>query len=215
MWKQISGDTPFEYDKDQKIFYVTKLAAIHDALGLRIIERPTLPRRADDFDQLFDEFMDEVLYQTTQIEVRHRARLRPISTIVRITDEIRKQIHRYINEIREAIHFIDLRPEKKGVLMSKLNALADEVDRDRTKTEAWTAFTLEVASTTGKVAKELEPIRALSDSIGNLLGKAKELAKRIGLPAPGEKKRIEAPRRQLPAPNKPPDPDELDDDIPF
>ena len=58
----------------------------------------------------------------------------------------------------------------------------------------------------------------MMDSIGNLIGKAKEMmAEWLGLPSPAERKKLEPPRRQLPAPEagKKPSADDLDDDIPF
>ena len=78
--------------------------------------------------------------------------------------------------------------------------MADEIDRDRTKAEAWTAFVLEIAGAGGQAAKELKPVKDLADAIGNLLGKAKEMADRLGLPASPFLKQIEAPRKRLPPP---------------
>lgn len=135
-----------------------------------------------------------------------------------LNEEIRRQIHGYISKIREVIEPIDLKPAKRDALFAKLNALASEVDSDRTKTEAWGAFVLEVAGVGGKAARELTPVREMIDSIGNLIGKAREMmAEGLGLPSPGERKKLEPPCRQLPRPEaeKKPLADDLDDDIPF
>jgi hypothetical protein len=221
MWASMNRDTPTSYVRDRKVFYVTKIMAFHDAHGFSMLKRPTLYRRDDDFEDRFDSFLDDVNYWTTQIEIRHAERLRPISTILRLTPEIRQQLHSYIDNIRQTISPLQLPEAKKEALLGKLNSLADEIDRDRTKTEAWTAFTLELASTGGQAAKELKPIKDMADAIGSLFGKVKELTegglRRIPSPAP--RKRIEGPpnppvRQDGPSWDAPKGGD-LDDEIPF
>lgn len=210
MWERI-GSSQYVNEQDQKLYYLTKVMAFHDAHDLKMLTKPHLPRRAEDFDRLFDEFLDSVIYWSTQIEVRHANRLRPISTILSLTDDIRSQIHTYIGKIREAIAPIELKPAKKEALYAKLNALADEVDRDRTKGEALMAFTIELASTGGEAARELKPARKLADSIADLFGRAKDFAETLGLPSPADPRRIEPPRKQLP----PSEAGNQDDEIPF
>ena len=70
---------------------------------------------------LFDEFLDEVTYWTTQIEVRQKERSKRVRTILALPDAIKKQIHSYINRIREAIKPSALKPEKKEALFAKLS----------------------------------------------------------------------------------------------
>lgn len=111
--------------------------------------------------------------------------MQPIISIVHLSEDTRRQIHTYIGKIRETIEPIELRPAKRDALFVRLSALASEVDSDRTKTEAWGAFVLEVAGVGGKAARELAPVREMMDSIGNLIGKAKEMmAEWLGLPSP-------------------------------
>jgi hypothetical protein len=197
------------------MYYVTKLMAFHDAHELNFLERPALSRGSDRFEDRFDVFMDDVTYWTTQIEIRHANRLRPISTILRLTPEVRQHLHSYIRNIREIILPLHLSEKKKDALLTKLNALGDEIDHDRTKAEAWTAFTLELASTAGQAAKDLKPVIDLSNAIGNLLGMAKRMAEDLlGLPSPPTPKRIEGPAKQLPS-APPPKTLDQDDDIPF
>lgn len=216
MWANLNGeDISRSYELDQKIYYCTKIMAFHDAYGFSFLKKPLLQRRDDEIEVNFDMFMDEVNYWTTQITIRHAQRLRPIQTILQLTPEIRRQLHSYISRIRETIAPIELPLQKKEALLGKLNALADEIDRDRTKAEAWAAFALEIAGTGGQAARELKPVKDLSDAIGGLLGKAKELADRLGLPSPMPRKRIEGPRDRISPPERAQTLDELDDDIPF
>ena len=220
MWAAINQDSTNSYDRDRKVHYATKMMAFHDAHNFAMLKRPKLFRRDSDFDDIFDEFTDEVSYWMTQIAIRHAERLRPISTILRLTPEIRKQLHSYINNIRQTVSPLQLSDKKKEAILGKLNALADEIDRDRTKTEAWTAFALELASAGGQAAKELKPVKDLCDAIGNLFGKAKGMADEVRrLPPPTPHARIEGPARQTPQQNGPswdtPKGGDLDDEIPF
>ena len=100
----------------------------------------------------------------------------------------------------------------------KLSAFAAEVDRNRTRFDAYAALGLDIAAASGEAAKQLEPIRKLFDSVANVLGKAVEL---INPPA-----RLAAPTKpkQIPGPSPKPatqNPSwdvgkgDLDDEIPF
>jgi len=106
---------------------------------------------------------------------------------------------------------------KKEALSARITALSDEVDRDRTRFDAYAGLALEMAATGGEVAQRLNPVRKFLDSIAGLLGYAKQAEDaRPSLPAPHERKRLTPPRKErLPAPEPPRQPDLLDDDIPF
>lgn len=208
MWAEIGNENnPISYVQDQKVCYVMKLMGFHDAHGFSFFELPALLRSSNYFDESFDSFTDKVNYWTTQLGVSHAKRLRPISTILQLTPKIRQQLHSYTIKIRAILTPMELPANKKEALLSKLGALEFEIDTDRTKTEAWTAFVLEICSAGGKAARELKPIKDISDSIGNLLGKAKKFADQLGLPSPESPKRLEPPKKQLPEP--------MDDEIPF
>lgn len=117
----------------------------------------------------------------------------------------KKHIHDQINEIREIIAGADLTDQKRDALVKRLNAFAEEVDRDRTKGEALMAFY--VAS-----KREVKEVADLSDHIEKIfrmLSKGKELFD--ALPAPTVPKQIEGPQ----AAKKQGGSGELDDEIPF
>jgi hypothetical protein len=98
--------------------------------------------------------------------------------------------------------------------------LADEIDRDRTKTETWTAFVLEIAGAGGQAAKELKPVKEISDAIGSLFGKVKDLSDEMRqLPALTPRGRIEGPAKaappRTPSWDAPKSDGAPDDEIPF
>jgi hypothetical protein len=112
---------------------------------------------------------------------------------------------------------LEISERKKQAMYSKIDALANEVDRNRTQFDAAMALIVEVASIGGDAAEKLEPVRKWIDSIARLLGRAKEAedAAAPRLPGPQERKRIEPPRRTLPKRERSPAVDDLDDEIPF
>lgn len=212
MWETIRDVEDWSFVRDGKTHYISRVMGFHDAHEFQFLNKPILSRHNEEFDNNFDEFIDDITRITTEISVRHARRLRPIHTILELSPEIKKQIRCYIEKIREFIVSADLSEFKKEAIFGKLNALSDEIDRDRTKAEALMALSLEVGATAGKVGNDLAPVRKLIDSISNLFAKAKEMGEAIGLPSPRPKPRIEPPRKELPKPN---DHGDLDNDIPF
>lgn len=201
LWDSLEDGQYQNYIVDRKIYYVTKLMAFHDSCDLSFLKKPLLMRTSDSFDIVFDDFLDEVNYWTTQISVRHARRLKSITTVIELKPEMKQKIHVHIDNIRNIILSIDLPPLKLEAILGKLNALSLEIDLDRTKTQALIALAIEVASGTGSVAKEIKPVKDMIDSITNLFGKAKELYDSVvKLPGSISQKQIEGPKKSLPAP---------------
>jgi len=150
-----------------------------------------------------------------QIQIAHGRRVRGYS--VRLDPSTKSKIRHYLEKIREIVDRLEVPLPKKEALSARITALSDEVDRDRTRFDAYAGLALEMAATGGEVAQRLNPLRKFLDSIAGLLGYAKQAEDaRPSLPAPHERKRLTPPRKErLPAPEPPRQPDLLDDDIPF
>lgn len=209
LWEAIEESTPISYDIDRKLNYLSKLMAFHDAYELKLIERPHLYRGVSDFNFIFDQFMDDITYLVERIRVAHGRRIRTVSTIIKLDNSAKAQIHHLIAKIREIIGPIELPIKKKEAISKKLAALSLEIDCERTKGEAYVATVIEVAGVAGEAATKLKPVKELLDSIGSVIGKAKDIYEALKLEAPKEVKRIEAPKNRLPAPTT------TDDEIPF
>ena len=77
--------------------------------------------------------------------------------------------------------------------MSKLNAFAAEVDRDRTRFEQFGALVIEAAEVAGKAERKIRPILKWIGSIAGAMREATTLeAHHLRLPAP--QRRIEPPQ---------------------
>jgi hypothetical protein len=193
-----------------KMLFVKKIMGFQKAHSMKIVGDPALRRDTGPFHTHFDIFWDSLIGVTTEIGVGHAYRLRNITTILHLPDEVRESIHSKIEEIRSKIIPLNLRDKKKEALLNALAAFSREVDHDRTKTEAWTSFSLEMATVGEELGKKAKPIRDLMDSVSSALGKVKEIGEMLGLPSSSDKpKQIEGPKKQLPKPEN------FDDNDPF
>jgi hypothetical protein len=192
---------------NDELTFAIRVMAFHDGHDLHLIAPPKLEKWTTSFNTNFSKFRDDLEKVATEILIRHARRLKPLTSFVSVPDAIREQIHRHIEKVRKIIVGLKLTDDKREALLSKLQNFSAEVDADRTKLQAWAAFTIEVAKTAGAAAKEMAPVKEFIDSVGNLLGKAGDL---MGLPGRKEPKQIEGPKKQLPKPKS-----DLDDEIPF
>lgn len=140
----------------------------------------------------------------------HEIKKKAGTTCIYVLDSAAKsKLHKYINKIREIIADADLTDSKREAFASKLNAFAEEVDRDRTKIEAFAAFYAGAKT-------ELKDLTDLSDKlekIWEIVGKGKELWK--ALPKPKITGYLEKPLDKIEDHSKSKESFELDDEIPF
>jgi hypothetical protein len=192
------------------IEYMNHTYAASRALDLHLLEGWEIPSHSarhgvmekfNDFTTAIDHFKVQVLINRAQ--VRHQYS-------VALTSDEKDKLRNYVNEIKNFIGKSSLSQNKKDRLYNKLNAFLAEVDRDRTRLEVFSDMSIAIAHVGGEVAKELEPVRKLIDSISRLIGRnMDESALGRTLPKPTTKK--------LPPPKKESNGkrDDTDDEIPF
>jgi hypothetical protein len=202
--------------------YVNSVVATVKALDLDILRRwvqnPAEANEPKNFRQIKYDIDSEI----TGIKIRYAQTTRRSS--VQLTSEARKKIREFVNKIKLTIEGVGLPAARKDALMDKLNAFSAEVDRDRTRFEAFGALVIETAAVAGKAERKLRPIRRWLDSIAGVMREARmpdALQNRLPPPA----KRIPAPPKQIAPPseelweqNNPSAPlssESVEDDIPF
>jgi hypothetical protein len=193
--------------------YVDTLVAFDEVHDLGILLAFRNPPNSDkQFGDFFQEFRRhaEIASQKFMIEAARRVKVGAQQIIV-LDDTARKTIHALIESIREKLNELALPENKRESLFNKLNAFAAEIDRNRTRPEAFYAFAVEAARTTREVTDELKPLQNTIDRVFDWLDKAQKLWD--ALPSWSERKKIEAPPKRLPRPT--PEINEIDDDIPF
>ena len=190
--------------------YIDTLIAFDDVYNLGILtDFRNSPSGGDDFRQFLDNFCRHAEISSRKIKMEAARRLKTgEQTIVVLDSTARQAIHTLINAIREKLNELALPENKRGSLFNKLNAFAAEVDRNRTRTESFLSFVVDLARTAGVVRDELEPLQQPIDRVLDLIEKANKW--HDALPAWKDRKSIEGPPKRLAPPQQ-----DLDDDIPF
>ena len=190
--------------------YVDTLIAFDEVHDLGILTAYRNPPNVDnEFGTFFQDFRRnaEIASQKIMMEAARRHKTGTQSIIV-LDATARQTIHTLINAIREKLNELTLPERKRESLFAKLNGFAAEVDQNRTRTEAFNAFAVEMARTAREVNDELKPLQQTIDRIFDWIEKAKKW--KDTLPLWEERKKIEGPLKRLPQP-----PEDFDDDIPF
>ena len=200
--------------------YINCVLATAKELDIGILEHwINSPSNAQDPEN-FKQIKYDIDATITQLKVRHAQVIRKAS--VRLEPNIREKIRGFRNKIKITLEGIDIPLPRKEALMSKLNAFAAEVDRDRTRFEQFGALVIEAAEVAGKAERKIRPILKWIGSIAGAMREATTLeVHHPRLPAP--QRRIEPPKATPTFGRKPPRPaekptensTEIDDDIPF
>jgi len=192
--------------------YVDTLLAFDEVHSLGILtEFRNPPNNDSKFSDFFQDFRRhaEIASQKIMMEAARRMKT-GASTIVILDAAARSAIHTLIEKIREKLNELKLPESKRDALFNKLNSFAAEIDRNRTRTEAFYAFALDVARTAREINDELKPLQQSIDRVLGWLDKASKW--KDALPPWSDRKKIEPPPKRLPKPELS---DIIDDDIPF
>jgi hypothetical protein len=203
-WQGEEG-APSDYYTD----YISKVLAARTELGLDILPGWKRPTIVDFHYGFYQDFRSDVLHYRTSIQIRFGRRNKTYS--VRLDLKAKTTIRHYTAKIRQLVQESDLPDKKKKRLLDKLAAFENEVDRDRTRLEAFGAALVELAGFVGE-AKERADFQRLTDGIAKILWGSKEEERRE-LPRTPDRKQIEPPEKAAPKAGSLAE--DLDDDIPF
>lgn len=177
--------------------YVDDLMAFDEVHGLGIFaEFSPPPARDDPFSEWFQQFRRHAQIASRKILIEVARRINAGETdIVALDGSTKTAIHQLISQIREEIYRIRISDELKESLLAKLNAFAREVDRTRTRTEAFYAAAHQFARNASQFGEEIEPLIKKVDRISAWLDKATKW--KDALPKWSERRQIEKPRPQI------------------
>lgn len=170
-----------------RLQYMNKVHGAAKVYGIEVLAKLHVAKfdRPGSIVEEYRQFTHDVDHVTTQIKLRSALIDRQGS--VGLDDITKAKIHHFIKQIREAIERSDLPEDKRDALYNKLNKFAAEVDRVRTSLQAGMSVYIAICDSIGQGFKKLEPAREWIDSIGALMGRAKESEDRA------ERKRLEPP----------------------
>jgi len=106
-------------------------------------------------------------------------------------------VSHYITKIRELFNKLEIEDWKREALFACLNALQDEVDRDRFRFQIFGAMVIEMGGIVGAAAERMEPVRKMLDSIAGVIWGTKQAEQTRKLPSPGTPKRIPPPSPRI------------------
>ena len=193
-----------EYNKWRHAeWYADTLIAFDDVHGLDFLSEFKSPQiREANTSEYFDAFSRRanVLSQKIQMEAARRVKVGS-ETLVVLDHNSRRVIRTLIGAIKEELDKLALSDSKRESLFNKLNAFAEEVDRDRTRADAFFALVVEAGRTAKEVNTELlEPLQKKFDRVLDMIDKAERL--RNMLPPWAKRLGIEAPPKRLPSPQQ-------------
>lgn len=181
--------------------YIAQVLGAAEELGLAeaAFEKETPAIQDVDF-HTYQNFSKRVKHYTTRLEIRHGRRIQGYS--VRFDTAAKSKLHHLLGQVRDVFLKLELEERKRESLLAKLHDLENEIDRSRTRYDAYAALAIETAEVTGEVI-ERSKILELLDAVARIFGVAKKKEGTPQLPAPSKPKQIEHKRS------------EMDDDIPF
>ena len=199
-------DSGFYYE----LRYVDTLIAFDEVHNLEIFaDYKSPPHNNNDFYSFFHNFCRHAEISSQKIKMESARRLKTgVQSIIVLDATARQAIHTLINAIRERLNELKIPENKRDSLFNKLNEFTAEVDRNRTRTEAFYSFVIDTSRVIRSVGDELKPLLHSIDRVVDLIDKAKKWNDM--LPPWKDRKKIEGPPKRLPSP--PPD---FDEEIPF
>jgi|SRR5581483_6625290 len=206
--KEYRGDAP----NSAYVEYISQTLAAKTELQLDILrdwKRPSLR----DFDHsTFLDFRHDVVHYRTAIQIRFGQRTKAFSA--RLDVNAKRTLHHLISQLREIVLEASLTDQKRERLLDKLAAFENEVDRDRTRFDAFAATMVQFSAALGE-AIDRSRVLPLLERIANVLHGSQE-AESKELPKPVDRKQIEAPKKDSPkTAGLRSLTEELDDEIPF
>lgn len=196
---------------EYQLQYINRVTAAARALGIDQLAAYEVPFNETNLWKIYSRFRTDVENLVIQIRIHHSRRKRQFS--VALEGAQKQRIHHYIEQIRQLVTDSNCSQDKKDKVFKKLAELALEIDRDRTRFEIVADSIRKIAKLSGDVERDgAEPWWKWVKLIFGVVDDAKEKEPDSSLPAPEERKKLEAPRKQIPAPKKGAD---LDDEIPF
>jgi hypothetical protein len=195
------------------ISYISKVLAAISELKLETafhIER--LPPIEDVDYNTYLNFSKDVEHYKTGLRIRHARRNKQYS--VKFDPATKQKIRHHLEQIRSLVDKLEINERKKEALFAKINALENEIDRNRTRLEVYAAVVIAAADVFDEASEKAEPARRWLDSIARLIWGTKEREEMGALPPPNETRAIAPPSVQNVSESNRGN-DRPDDEIPF
>ncbi len=194
--------------------YIAQVLGAAEELGLvEAAFEKEVPAIQDVDFHTYQNFSKRVKHYRTRLEIRHGRRVQNNS--VRFDAPTKAKLHHLLKPVHEIFTNLEVDENKREALFSKLKALESEIDRNRTRFDAFAALTIEAAEVVGQIVEQSRLLEVFN-AIARIFGTAKKDEELRQLPAPKKPKQIEHKNSKSPlkkaALTKH---DDMDDEIPF
>jgi hypothetical protein len=117
--------------------------------------------------------------------------------VATLTADEKNEVHSHIDAVRKIIEDSTLNPRKKNALFGRLNDLAQEVDREGTRTDRFFAFAADAAFVLGDMANKAEPFLKEVKDILKIVTHARAKNEGIALPEGEEILKLPSPKAKV------------------
>jgi len=180
--------------------YINHVVSTASALEINEFKDWQIPVVSDDIWNVYERLTREVDRYIVHVEIAN-VRQSPQNSVGLELYE-KREIRHYVEQIKHLIeNSKKLEVPKKERLFDRINDFLQELDRERTPIRVLSDVVIELSRTGGQAAHELEPAWKWVKLIAGVFGGRQE-NERAGLPKPSQPKKLEPPKRQLPAPKK-------------
>jgi hypothetical protein len=204
---QMNGESSFNLEQSQRSL-LNVILAFTEAHNLDLGIDRKIPWQTDDFTIYFQGAIETIERYIARTSFQRAAQIRNgTSGTYVLSAELKSKIHKYLSSVRELIAASSLSDTKRTALSKKLNAFAEEVDRDKTRIESLAAAMVWTRKELVEGAQGLEPIIEKMDKMFQSFAKATEF---LRLPSAKDQKQLPAPPKRIEGPKR-----DLDDEVPF
>jgi len=195
-------------DENLNVYFVDYIAQVIGTiteLGLQAKFDDRVPQIENVDYQTYLNFSKDVKHYRTMLLIRHGRRIQGYS--VQFDAATKVKVKHHIDQLRDIFEKLEVEQDKRDALRNTVNALQEEIDRERTRFDVYAALAVEAAGFVGESVEKSKVLDVLNAIARVIWGTKREHeTKRLLAPT-----RIEPPRAPRPAPKK----GDMDDEIPF
>jgi hypothetical protein len=138
-------------EENLNVYFVDYIAQVIGAiseLGLQSKFDDRVPQIENVDYQTYLNFSKDVKHYRTMLLIGHGRRVQGYS--VQFDAATKVKVKHHIDQLREIFQKLEVEQDKRDALRSKLNALQEEVDQERTRFDVYAALAVEAAGVVGE-----------------------------------------------------------------
>lgn len=179
---------------DAERAYVKHILSFVKQTGIELHINLAPPNDIEGFYVWFDAFFRDIDDCVLDLRVAHaRKNKTNFTTSIYLSYDCREEIDKLLARVRKVVNQADFPEAKKDAIYQRIAALQAEVDKSRTRLDAFLSRWLDVTNAVGEGAENLEPLAKLLERIMKVLGRAKAQQETGQLPTSEETKKLPSP----------------------